>query len=183
MTNYFAVNGQSLADICMNTYGSMDYFYKLLQDNNVESADFIPYSGQLFVWDETLVVDANIQKTTSLGGIIYATGYQTNNNTFYVVKETPSAQLPQQNTVVEIVTRNAYQKTSATSYESASDTGEQTIYLSALQGKEIIQIEKNIQPMDAIEWAWNSATGVLTLVTAIFRTEKLYIIYTEMITV
>lgn len=73
MSTYSAINGQTLSDICLNTYGSMDYYYKLLQDNNIENADVVPVTGQLFEWDETLIVDTNIHKTITLNNIKYAT--------------------------------------------------------------------------------------------------------------
>jgi hypothetical protein len=72
-TQYSAINGQTLSDICMNTYGSMNYYYKLLQDNSIDSADVLPVTGQIFQWDETLIIDTNIQKTISLNNIKFAT--------------------------------------------------------------------------------------------------------------
>lgn len=178
---YTAVSGQSLADVCMNTYGSMDYFFKLLKDSGIANANQIPYTGQPFTWDNTLVVDANVNRTTVLGGIRYATAYSNNNNTFYIVGDngvTPPP--PGDPTPPPIIPVSMYQKTSATSYEATTD-GETIITLPSLEGKNITQIEKNIQPLTDLEWSWNKVTAVLTLTDAIGTGEKLFIIYNEMI--
>jgi hypothetical protein len=178
---YKAVNGQSLADICMNTYGSMDFFYKLLQDSGVANANQIPYSGQPFTWDETLTVDNAVNRTTILGKIRYATAYSNNNNTFYIVGENGVTPPPPGNpTPPPIIPISMYQKTSATSYEATTD-GETVISLPSLAGKNITQIEKNIQPLTELEWSWNKVTATLTLTGAIGVGEKLFIIYNEMV--
>jgi hypothetical protein len=87
METYYAITGQTLADICMNTYGTMDYFYKLIQDSNIPNGDAIPYTGQPFYWDKTLVVDNLINITTTLGSIKYATAISgiTGTGTYYVI--------------------------------------------------------------------------------------------------
>ena len=73
MLNYKSVQGQSIYDVCLNTYGSFDFLLKLMQDNNIESIDVEPYSGQVFTWDETLTVDQVANQISSNSGIIYAT--------------------------------------------------------------------------------------------------------------
>jgi len=66
------VNGSSFSDVCLNTYGSMDYYVKLLNDNNLEPDD-VPFSGQAIMWDNSLVTDEGIQQQTIANNIIYAT--------------------------------------------------------------------------------------------------------------
>ncbi len=70
-----AVEGQSIYDICLQTYGSLDYLVKLLQDNNIASINVTPYSGQTFTWDETLATDQTISQNST---ITYATKALTN---------------------------------------------------------------------------------------------------------
>lgn len=72
MRNYKCVNGQSWSDVCLNTYGSLDYYVKMLNDNSVES-DSIPYSGQLIIWDETLTVNQTVRTKVFQNNIIFAT--------------------------------------------------------------------------------------------------------------
>ena len=46
MTTYYAVSGQSFSDVCLNTYGTLDNYIKLLEDNNLVP-DAAPYSMRL----------------------------------------------------------------------------------------------------------------------------------------
>jgi hypothetical protein len=71
--NYKAVNGQSLLDICLNTYGTTDLLYKLLQDNNIPCLDYTPVTGQAFVYDDDLVIDQGVTQYFNQTGTKYAT--------------------------------------------------------------------------------------------------------------
>lgn len=64
--------GQSLTDVCLNTYGSIDYFIKLLNDNNLSPLD-VPFSGQIVYWDDSLVENQSIQLLITKNNIIFAT--------------------------------------------------------------------------------------------------------------
>lgn len=68
-----AVEGQSLIDVCLNTYGSLDYMYKLLQDNAVENIDGDVVSGQAFVWDDSLVFNQAVNSWFIYRGRKFAT--------------------------------------------------------------------------------------------------------------
>lgn len=185
MREFYAISGQSLPDVCMNTYGSMDFFYKLLTDNNINNANFIPFTGQKFIWDETLIVNLTVQQTINRSNIKYATASSSNGNTFYVVQGKPNQTVtpntvPGTGVTPQPIT-TMYQKTSSYFYTSAAPSGETVIAIVPLQGKQIIQIEKNIQVLLPSEYSWNSTTGVLTLSEGIYQDEKLFILYTEMI--
>lgn len=69
-----AFNGQSLLDVCLNTYGSLDYLLKLVQDNGIANVNVVPVSGQAFVYDDSLVIDQSTLQQTTAAGIIYCTG-------------------------------------------------------------------------------------------------------------
>lgn len=73
MLSYKTVQGQSIWDVCLNTYGSFDFLSKLLYDNNIESIDVDPFSGQVFIWDETLTVDQVVNQLSRNSNVIYAT--------------------------------------------------------------------------------------------------------------
>lgn len=183
MLNYYAVSGQSLPDICLNTYGSMDYFYKLLQDSGIADGNQLPYTGQLFVYDPTVIVDLSVKNTTTLNNIRYATANAGNGNTYYIVTggtgtPKPNNPPPQPPTIF-----NMYEKVSALNYTSISDAGETSIVIPTLTGKTIVQIEKNIQPLKASEWSFSQTTATITLIEPIFKDETLFIIYKEMITI
>jgi hypothetical protein len=180
MLIFKAVNGQSLADVCMNTYGTMDYFVKLLQDNNIANANQLPYTGQQFKWDETLVKDGLVQISTANGSIKYATSSESNNNTFYIVGGTPAAYQPPAPSGGAALPVGYYQKTSSTSYTATAD-GESVITFIALQGKDILQIEREIKPLLTTDYSFNKTTGVLTLINSLSAGETLFILYTEII--
>jgi hypothetical protein len=183
MTIYKAINGQTIADICMNTYGSMDYFFKLVQDSGIADGDQVPYTGQEFKYDEMLVLDSSVNRTTTLGNIIYATGNSGNGNTYYITTGTPTIVDPTTPVVPPPIPLTMYQKTSQTSYTSASNSGETVISIPSLAGKDITAIEKEIKPLKANEFSWNKTTFTLTLTDAIYKDETLFILYSEMITI
>jgi hypothetical protein len=180
MLIFKAINGQSLADVCLNTYGSMDYFVKLLQDNNIANANQLPYTGQQFSWDETLVKDSLVQISTANGSIKYATSAGSNNNTFYIVGGTPTAYQPPAPSEGVSIPIGYYQKTSSTSYTATVD-GETSITFILLQGKTILQIEREIRPLLISEFSFDKITGVLTLTNSLSAGETLFILYQEII--
>jgi len=79
MKSYTAVTGQSMYDICLITYGSMDYLVKLANDNTVQDLNNTALTGISFTYDNALVVNEilhqqiNQQYGTSQS-IIYGTG-------------------------------------------------------------------------------------------------------------
>jgi len=75
--NYKAVNGQSLLDVCLNTYGTTDLLYKLLQDNSIAGLDYTPVTGQVFVYDDDLVIDQGIAQYFNQTNTKYATDINT----------------------------------------------------------------------------------------------------------
>ena len=69
---YQAINGQSIYDICLMTYGTFDLLGKLVTDNLVSIDDTI-VSGQQFTWDEMLSVNPNDNTVLTNNNIILAT--------------------------------------------------------------------------------------------------------------
>ena len=55
--SYTAVSGQSLLDVCLITYGSMDYIVKLANDNGITDLCTYQLSGKVFTFDSSLVVN------------------------------------------------------------------------------------------------------------------------------
>ena len=72
---YKAIEGQSLFDIVLNTYGAIEYIYKLIKDNNIENLNYKVKSGDVFVYDSDMVTDTTIFTNTTLSGVRYATAY------------------------------------------------------------------------------------------------------------
>lgn len=164
MRQFNAVYGSSLSDVCLNTYGSLDFYVKLLNDNGVEPNQ-LPYSGQPFMWDETLVFNQTTQSLINANGIIYATllGYG----------------VPEQ--VNPVITM--YKDAIGTNYTATTD-GETVITISALQGNEIVQIEKEIKPLVAAQYIFDPIAGTITLLEglSLVTDETLFVIYKKTIT-
>ena len=66
-----AVDMSTIYDVCLNTYGNLDYLVKLMTDNNFDGVNSFPIAGQIFVYDDTLVYGLAQQKNNT---IKYATG-------------------------------------------------------------------------------------------------------------
>jgi hypothetical protein len=81
MQAYRAISGQSLLDVALNTYGSLDNFYKLLQDNNVLNADEFVQGAQIFIWDDSLVQNQQQNAAYVASGIYFATEIGASDNT------------------------------------------------------------------------------------------------------
>lgn len=73
MQTYKAINGQSIYDVCLQTYGSLDYLFKLMQDNAFAGLDEIVVSGQEFVWDDSLVINQQVNAAFLATGQLYST--------------------------------------------------------------------------------------------------------------
>lgn len=188
MSTFSGVSGQSLFDVCCNTYGTLDYMYKLLQDSGKANINAGVSTGDQFTWDSALVVDQQVNRYTTLSGKIFATAAGSNGNTYYIVigqdGKVPINDIfvpPNNNTPVA----SQYQKTSSYSYTITVD-GEHVIYLGDLIGKDILQIEVEIKPLKSSEFNFNKVTGTLTFdpaIVATFAGQTLYILYQEIITI
>ena len=158
MQRFNCASGSSFSDVCMNTYGSMDYYVKGLNNNGISPND-VPESGQAFMWDASVVNDQTLQHVTNTNNIIYATLFG----------------LPGQ---PNIPTVGQYSDTRNTSYTASSD-GETVITLTILQGAQIVQIEKEIKPLLASQFIFNAVAGTITLTDGIslVKGETLAILY------
>lgn len=163
MRQFNCVFGSSWTDVCLNTYGSLDYYVKLLNDNGVEPNQQ-PYSGQPIVWDETLVQNQTISTTIRKNNIIYATltgfGNQVNPiSTMY--KDPLNAQ-----------------------YVATSD-GETVITITALQGNEIISVTKEVKQLLTSEYIFDAIAGTVTLVggLSLAEGESLFVLYKKTVVV
>jgi len=74
MTRFIAVDSSTIYDVCLNTYGSLDYLVKLMVDNDFEGVETFPKAGQEFLFDENLVVNQQVYRTNLDKNLKYATG-------------------------------------------------------------------------------------------------------------
>ena len=73
MRIYNAIQGQSIYDVCLQTYGSLDYLFKLMQDNAINGLDERVVSGQTFIWDDSFVFNQQINAAFLLSDKLFAT--------------------------------------------------------------------------------------------------------------
>jgi len=189
---FTAVYGQSLLDVCLNCYGTLDQFYKLLQDSGVDNANDTPLSGQNFTYDDELVVDVNVYQKITLSGVKYATNFGNNGNVLAIVDQNPNGNTnPNQNPSNPYIptnpTMSVYQKTSET-YYTAGANNETLITLADINGnpltnKSILQIELETKPLKPTEYTWNPNTSQVSIPKGVFKGQTLFVLYQEMITV
>lgn len=189
MKNFAAIAGQSLYDVCLQTYGDLGYLFKLIQDNNIDGVNTDVYSGQIFVWDETLVQDQQINSSFTASKIYYSTTVDAGGSVFFVdtiqggkiVQPNPTPPVPPPAQVSQ------YSVTYSTSYTSTTDGVTVLTPLDIngndLIGADIVQIEKEIKPMVSADWSFNKITGVLTLLNGntVDDGMTLFIIYRRLI--
>jgi hypothetical protein len=69
--------GQSIFDVCLQTYGIMRHLYKLIQDNGLSSAQEQIIQGRQFIFDLSLVNDISLLNYNESGNIFYITSNST----------------------------------------------------------------------------------------------------------
>src|SRR3954447_26298775 len=94
MQTYPAVEGQSLYDVCLNTYGSLDFLLKMLVDSGVSDINQSPFSGQIFSFDPQLVVDQGINRQLIVTDTRYATAYSKLGSVYYTVIDQGTKGIP-----------------------------------------------------------------------------------------
>ena len=76
--NIKTLQGQSIYDICLQSYGSLDLMNKLLKDNNIYNLDSTDISMRNINFDETKVIDKYILDYIYKNKINYSTGINLN---------------------------------------------------------------------------------------------------------
>lgn len=67
-----SLSSQSIYDLCMMTYGTLDLLVKLCDDNNIEDVNDMPSTGEVFIYDDSLI------KNQSISGIVFSSKFQEN---------------------------------------------------------------------------------------------------------
>lgn len=84
---YYSLNNQTIYDVCLMTYGTIDNLFKLIQDNNFGSVNNYPFQGQPFAWDDTLVFNQQVFLSNKSIGLNYATRSSSQGNITYKIQE------------------------------------------------------------------------------------------------
>ncbi len=184
MTTFTAIFGQSIFDVCLNTYGSFDYLLKLITDNNIPNINYTPYSGQQFTWDETLTADQAVNQTSQNAKIIYATATLKNTAIVSVVRITEGEgfDVPKYYQPINKTSLNYYQVTLEYQYQAGG--GENSFIVTDLIDGDVIQITRETQPLKLAAYSFNKNSGQITLTGApLEQYETVYIIYSKIVTV
>lgn len=192
MRTYKAIAGQSLFDVCLQTYGTLDLIYKMMQDNGVNGLNEPVLSGQAFVWDESLVLDQQLSASFAASGKIYATDVSNYGSVFYVVNDTGAIvpNNPSDPYLPPAPSENKYQMVYNTTYKVGAD--EETVITplsisgGSLIGFDITQVILEIKPLIpegqvGQQYVWNKTAGVLTLVngTVAYKDQIISILYSK----
>lgn len=191
MKSFVAISGQSIQDICLNTYQSLDFLVKLMLDNNHPGINAYPPSGKQFSYDDTLVVDANLSASNNTKGTIYSTAMQRNGSVLVTEPLSGSSAAPYQPYLIPQNTSSGttpvyskyYEQTLEAEYISGND-GLTSISLPDLIGSTVISVTKEITPLKKEYWVWNSSAGILTLQNGMTldNQQTAYVLYSKLIT-
>jgi hypothetical protein len=196
MQTFNAIAGQSIYDVCLQTYGSLDYLFKLMQDNGVPGLNENVSSRQPFVWDDSLVLDQVQNAAFAASRVYYSTDMSFLGNVYYTVQRGPISNIPNQPaTPYNPATPGggSYIVTLNTTWTSGAD-GTQVITPLDINGNnligcDIVQIELEIKPLIpegqvGAQYVWNKALGILTLTNNTYADfgQTLSILYNKLIT-
>lgn len=191
LKNYKAVNGQSIFDICLNTYGTLDRLIKQLVDSGAgQGVNDIPASGQVYVYDDDLIEAAAVNQAYLLTSTRYATINGTNGQTYYIINQNLPPVAPPGSTppiVPPINPDDMITQVNGTQFISGADGTTVITPLdkdgNSMIGCDIVQVEKEIRPIVNANWVWNKSSGILTLTNgeAVDNGQTLFIIYSKVI--
>jgi len=168
MKIFNCIDGQSFSDVCLNTYGTLDDYVKMLNDSNILPND-IPITAQPVVWDETLVQDQSVLQLTNGNGIIYSTlyGYVFSSakpipaaHTVYYDPSTISYTATQELESTISLSQLSTQRTNTGTGGTVLNTG--TTGIGNLASVQIISLEIEAVSLKATDFTHDAATGTIT---------------------
>jgi hypothetical protein len=184
MKNFTAISGQSIWDVCLNTYASLDLVSKLMKDNNFDNLNAKPLSGQSFLFDDTLIPDQNVTSSIDLNRVKYSTSRTNNGSIYSTVEGSVNSAAKAGGTVIPTTKDKVkYQQTAGASYTANVDNTTTIVFTGVPAGASIVQVTKEIKPLKPSEYSWNPTSVTLTLVgISLMANETLFIIWSQMIT-
>jgi hypothetical protein len=189
--SYNAVYGQSIFDVCLKTGYSLDNLIKLLQDCYGEQfgVNDVPASGQVYTYDDDLVVNQPVTQAYNLSGTNYATYYGANGSSMYIVRQNAVRTVPGAPPINNPPPNPDDMQTLVESASFVSGADGTTVITpldkngGSLIGYTLIFVEREIRPIKRANWVWNPVSGILTLTNGetIDNTQELFYIYTKTI--
>lgn len=70
------LEGQSIFDVCLMTYGSFENMYKLIQDNDIDSINDNEIAQKTLTFDKDSIYDTVLFKNNQFNGIEYSSLYR-----------------------------------------------------------------------------------------------------------
>ena len=140
----------------------------MLNDNGL-APDAYPYSGQVIIWDDSVIVDQSIYKKTTGAGIVFATLVGVNNNNFFQVIGGDNPQKLSVNPApisaggTGATPNNMYIKLLQTHFTSVVG-GETSVTLSELIGNDIVSVIKELKTLIPTQYIYTKSTGNIQLV-------------------
>lgn len=179
---YSAVDGQSILDICLNTYGNLDQLSRLLQDNGFGSVNNNPYSRQAFSFDNDFIdnqVISGARMATLLSPVKGPEGSQV---LALIAQRYATSTAAVQGGSQITTSNNMYMDTKPDSYTAGTD-GETAISLTSWIGWDILYVEKEIQPVKKTGYTWNKSSGLFTLLsTSMAQNETIFFLFQKLVT-
>lgn len=72
--SYTAREGQSIYDVCLQTYGDIKYlFTKLIPDNNISNINSSGFQGRAFIFDSDYISDHSLYNRNQDENVFYVT--------------------------------------------------------------------------------------------------------------
>lgn len=188
--SYSALDGQSIFDVCLQVYGSLDFLFKLIQDSGIDSVNSVISSQQQFIYDDTLVFNQGVSNQFLLSGIFYATDSGNNGEVYYIIKQPPPllikgpTKLPPNNNNNNM----PYQRVSHTTFISGADGTVDLFPLDkdslSMVGYDIVEVILEIKPLKNSDYVWNKTIGKMSLQGGIVvdKDQQLSILYSQFIT-
>lgn len=191
LKKYKSVNGQSIYDVCLNTYGTLDQLIKQLVDSGAgQGVNDVPASGQEYVYDDDMVVAQAVNQAYLLTATRYATVNGTNGQTYYIINQNLPPTIPpgsQPPIVTPLNPDDMITQVNGAQFVSGADG---TVVMTLMDkdgnsmiGNDLIQIEKEIRPIVNANWVWNKFTGTLTLINGevVDNGQTLFYLYSKVI--
>jgi hypothetical protein len=185
MKNYTAIDGQSIFDVCLQTYGSLDFLGRLIVDSAFDNVNTSPFSGQVFSYDPDLLQDQVIggNKAGKLATLYSPAKVQSGTDQQLTLITKRYATDASRIILPPISINQMYQKADADSYTAGID-GETVIPLPQWIGWDVLSVEDEIKPLKKSEYAWNKSSGTLALQGGLTlgKDQTLFFLFTKMTT-
>lgn len=161
-----AVDGQSIYDVCLQTYGSLDFLMKLVDDNDYDTINEEPSSGQIFSYDDDLIVDQLVggSKAAKLATLYSPPAVDKSGSTgnLTLITKKYATGIKTLFGLPIIIPSMTY--TSDTDHFTAGSDGVTSFTMASWIGWDLLAVEHEIKPLRKADFTWNKSSGLFTLV-------------------